>query len=270
MAKAVLEAEVEGVGKILGVDAPFDEALASLKTEGVKYPISARDLAYSRIQKGKRSSLSTNGSYTKEGFLYAKDSPVLVSLASPLLNLGLAREATQANRNGSYFSTQDIQIYDKAMTQAEKDKNKSPEKRKVLILPSRNNFSISATENFDVLQGLLKDQAEKYLEFNGQDIPVYLVDKNTVDSQKGTLLTQLWFRDLDSGSVLIGNGRNLDYSDRVRGVRVSGAEGTQKSFESYNPKQVQQYLSILEGVRQGRLPASKLDKLITDFQGLKE
>ncbi|MDP2925397.1 MAG: hypothetical protein Q8N99_03430 [Nanoarchaeota archaeon] len=230
MAKAVLEAEVEGLGRILRVDAPFEEALEQLKLSEVKYPITTRDLAYSRMQKGKRSSLSSNGSYTREGFLYVKDNPVLVSLASPLLDLRLARKATQTNRTGYYFSIQDTQIYDRAMVQAEKDKSEEPEKRKVLILPSREDFAISRTKNFELLQGLLKDQTEKYLNFNEQNILVYSIGKDIVDKQSGTLLTQLWFSSLDYRSELVGYSRNLSDPNRMRGVRVNGAEGTQKSF----------------------------------------
>jgi hypothetical protein len=275
MAKSELETEVEGLGRILRVDAPFDEALEQLRLSEVRYPITAKDLAYSRMQKGKRSPLCSNGSYTREGFLYAKDSPVLLALASPLLNLNLAREATQANRDGKYFYTEDNQVYDKAMAQAEKDKEREPEKRKVLILPSRDNFSISRTENFEVLQGLLKDQAEKYLEFNGQNIPVYLVGKDAVDNQSATLLTQLWFRNLDYRSGLHGNW-SLGYGGRVRGVRVSGAEGTQKSFLGetrvfpYTEQQLDLYLETAKGLKEGNLGSLQAGKLEELILGIKQ
>jgi len=45
-----IEAEVKGVGRIVRVRQPFDEALQTLKQAGCKRPyvISARDLAYSK------------------------------------------------------------------------------------------------------------------------------------------------------------------------------------------------------------------------------
>ena len=59
------ESNVEGLGIIQGVAKPFGEALKTIKDAGAN-PISARDLAYARIQKGNNSSLCTKGSYIKE------------------------------------------------------------------------------------------------------------------------------------------------------------------------------------------------------------
>ena len=49
-----------------------------------------------------------------------------------MLDLELARKAVEANRQGNYFVTNDSEIYDKYREQAEQDKNKEPEERKVL------------------------------------------------------------------------------------------------------------------------------------------
>jgi len=276
MAKTILEAQIKDIGYIFRADAPFDEALTQLRIRGVRCPISARDLAYARIQEGRGNSLGNNGSYTKEGFLYLKNNPVLLALNSPLLSQRLAKKAVQANKNGSYFFTENEQAYEKAMAKAEKDKDKKPEKRKVLILPDNKGFSISENENFEVLQGLLKDQAESYLDFNGQNIPVYLIDENNVNSGKGTLLTQLWFSFLDSGSELDGDG-DLGYGYRVRGV-LSSAEGTQKKSGKtqiqvpklpYTQKQLDRISKIIQGVREGRLPASNLEKALNFLETIK-
>ncbi len=267
MVKPVVESQGKS-GKILRVNAPFDEALPALKQSGCKYPISARDLAYARMEKGKEHSLNTNGSYTKHGFLYLKGENPLVALNSPLLESSLAIHATQANRDGRYFSTPNEQMYEKFAKIAEQDKSKEPEKRRVLVLPSSQNFTISQSQNFDVLRGVLKDVAKQYLEFNGQDIPVYLVGDDVVGKQKGTLLTQMWFRWLDSDnrSALDGNYWDLNYIDRVRGVSSAG-EATQKVLP-YTSKDIKRNLQIAEGVREGKIPASKLEKVINFLQGL--
>jgi len=249
MAKTILEAQIKDIGYIFRADAPFDEALTQLRIRGVRCPISARDLAYARIQEGRGNSLGNNGSYTKEGFLYLKNNPVLLALNSPLLSQRLAKKAVQANKNGSYFFTENEQAYEKAMAKAEKDKDKKPEKRKVLILPDNKSFSISENENFEVLQGLLKDQAKDYLDFNKQNIPVYLINQGQINSGKGTLLTQLWFGGLDYRSVLGGLNRNLGYL-RVRGV-LNSAKGTQsrelaQEVKVYTPTQLKKALIKLK------------------------
>ena len=100
--KPELEAKIKGLGEIYRVDKPFNEALESLKEQKAKV-ISSRELAYARIKEGRNSSLSNNGSYTREGFLYLKNEPVLLDLNSPLLDLQLAEKAVEGNRKGNYF-----------------------------------------------------------------------------------------------------------------------------------------------------------------------
>ena len=220
--KSTLEAEVEGLGKIYRADVPFNEALESLNEEKAKI-ISSRDLAYARIKEGRNSSLSNDGSYTREGFLYLKNEPVLLALDSPLLDLELAEKAVEENRKGNYFST-DKEVYGKYREQAEKEKNNSPLNRKVLILNKRENYEVPTNKfNKDELTlFLFKDQAESYgifLRYNKiNKMPVWLVDKNYVDSKKETTLTQLWLLHLDLMSDVDGDYRSLSCSIRVRGV----------------------------------------------------
>src|SRR3989344_3040114 len=136
-----LEAEVEGLGEVYRIDVPFGQARQSLNSKGIKHLITLRNLAYARQRVKRNHSLNTNGSYTNAGFAYAKDEPVLLVLESPLSkNMSLARQATEANRQGRYFSNDYLEIYEKLAQQAEKDKEREPKKRKVLILPSRGSF----------------------------------------------------------------------------------------------------------------------------------
>lgn len=230
MAKHYTEAEVKGK-RILRVDAPFDEALQMLRKEGIKNPMTSNELAYARTYHpdGKESILMTRGSYTQAGFAYTKgESPIRVQV-SPLLDERLAKLATQANRESRYFSTENIEMYEKLARLAKEDKNKAPEKRRAIVLPSRTQFNISPKENQEVFANIFGKAGKKYLEFLGFDsLTVYLVDKSTVDSQAGTLLTQEWLARLDGDSSVLGGG-DLGY-DTVRGVQfLTGEASSQKT-----------------------------------------
>ena len=111
LTKPELEIKVNGFGEVYRVYAPFDQALNSLKNFGIETPISLRDLAYTRVKKGKNSPLNRYGSHTKEGFLYLKDEPILLALNSPLLDLELARQAVEANRKRDFFLIDKIVYY---------------------------------------------------------------------------------------------------------------------------------------------------------------
>ena len=222
LTKPTLEIEVKGLGKIYRADLPFNKALESLNEEKAKI-ISSRELAYARIKEGRNSSLSNYGSYTREGFLYLKNEPVLLALDSPLLDLELAEKAVEANKKGNYFLT-DRKVYKKYREQAEKEKNNSPLNRKVLILPKRENYKVPTNKfNDDKLTlFLFKDQAENYGNFlrdnKINEMLVWLIDKSYVDSQKGTTLTQLWLHHIDDRSGVVGYDGSLNFNDRVRGV----------------------------------------------------
>ena len=99
------EAEIEDLGTVAYVEAPFDKALQTLTQNGYTL-ISARDLAYARIQiNNPKHSLSQYGSYMKEGVTYIpENSSILLVRNSPLLQLELAEEAVQSNRNGKEYS----------------------------------------------------------------------------------------------------------------------------------------------------------------------
>ena len=121
MAKATHEAKVEGLGDIYEVSAPFDESMKALRVQGIRQPITSRDLAYARREAGKRSSLCSYGSYTREGFEYAKDQPVLLKLKSRILtNQGIMKQAVEVNRNCNYFAM-GKEIYEQDSEQAQKD-----------------------------------------------------------------------------------------------------------------------------------------------------
>jgi len=266
------EADVKGLGTVHKVDKPFDEALKTIKDAGASV-IAARDLAYSRIQEGERSSLSTNGSYIKEGVLYVPDKTLFIR-NSPLLNQKLAGKAVQAHRDGSEFYF-DKKLPEKYQEQAQADKDKSPEKRRILEVGKRGRFNIPTNrfKDEELTLWLSKDQAEAYGSFlkdNGiSKMPVY-----SSDNDKRNFANQLWLCRLDDRSELGGYGGLLDFGYGVRGV-LNSAEGTQskksdsKTRLPYTQRQVDSISKIINGVKQGKVPASKLEKALNFLERLK-
>lgn len=272
MIQTYQEADIKGLGKILRAGAPFDESLEDLKAKGVKV-ITSRDLAYARINNS-TSSLSGNGSYTREGCIYGKNQAPLVIMNSPLLNQKLAVQATEANRQGNYFQLQDKKRFEGYLRQADKDSKVEPEKRKVLTLPSRTNFTISPTQNWDIARAVFKDQAEAYFNYLGRNkidsITFYTVNPSTVDNSENPIATQSWLYGLGGvdGSGMVGNGRDLDIGDRVRGVLSETSEASR--VLPYSRKELAEYYQIVQGVKEGNLPASKLEKVLRFFKKLGE
>jgi len=265
------ESKVKSIGIICKVDKPFDEALETITHAGAKV-ITARDLAYARIQEGRDSSLCSNGSYVKEGLVYVPDKTLFIR-NSPLLNPELAGKAVQSHRNGSEFYI-DEKLIKKYEEQAENDKNKIPSKKRVLSLSKRGNFSIP-TDRFnedELTLWLFKDQAEAYGDFlrenNLSEMPVYLSDNS-----KKNFANQLWLGSLGGGSELDG-GRLLDCGSRVRGVLRTGEASSQpKKSDSeikllYTPKQKGKIIEIIQEVREGKKGTSQLEKAIKFLEGI--
>lgn len=274
MTKRNYLADVENLGQVVELCNDFYSCLQSLKRKKADL-ISPRDEAYAGIHTSEKEDIGKScGTWTTFGFEYAKDSQPLLRRSSRLLDKKLAKLAVESNRNRKYFSTQTRQEYDDSLRQAEQDKRMSLSERQVLILPHREVFEASS----DILEFSLQDLAGEYYKFNGNNpIKVYPVNKDVVDSQDGTILTQLWFSRLGGRSDFGGNGRDLYVGGRARGVRrVESAEGTEKKFLEekrilqYTERQLNQYINIVEKVRQGSLPASRLEKVAEFLSGLKQ
>lgn len=270
---------IKGIGNIYTFEESFDDALILLEQNNAGL-MSSRDLAYGRMQTGQDSNLSQYGSYTRESPIYSKDVSLLV-FDSPLQNTKLAKQAVQANRQGNYFRLENKELFKKYLNQAEKDLKKTPEKRKVLILPSDKEFDISRTQNFDFARGLFKEQAELYLKFLEESryklnsIKFYPVLKKTINESENPIITELWLYRLvgDDRSDLYGNGRNLDNYYRVRGVELRSREATepsQKIAKNYSQRELENSLKILTRVKSGELPNSKLEKVLEFFEKLKQ
>lgn len=219
------------------VAGPFDQSKAALEEAGYD-PISVKLNARLRIQKGRDADISKYGNRAREGFEYFAGKPVLLRMNSRLLDSKLAEKAVQANRAGHYFSL-GSEVYAQDYELMNKEASKEPEKRSVLILPKRDNFSITPTDEVAIALFGGEKAAKRYFEFAGRDsIDVYLIDKKTVDAQDQTLLTQLWFRYLGIDSDLDCSNRGLNGGSGgygLRGVRKC-AEGAKQTGEAGSPK----------------------------------
>ena len=238
--------------------------------------ITAEQLAYARThaEQGGESSLSRSGSYTLAGFVHLKGEMPIRVARSPLVNVRLAGLAVKANRAGNYFSDSE-QVYERFAKQAEEDKSKDPEKRRAVVLPNNKPFQVSSRANPDVFRHIFGKAGEDYLQFMGRNsITVYPVDVNTVNAQDETILTQEWLSGLDDGSNVYGDERSLNYNYAVRGVQRTGGASSQKksstgAITQYSTKQLDRLIKVMQGVREGKLPASRLEREIKFAESLR-
>ena len=215
-------ARVEGLGEIVESYEDLYTQLRQLRQNRARL-ITPRDEAFARLStRGTEDIGKSYGTRTSSGFEYAQGQPLILRLESRLNDLKLARLAVEANRAGKYLSTESAKEYRESLRQAEKDENKSPAERSVIVLPSRDKFTITDKEHWEVLKTILKDQAEQYFNLNGP-ITVYPIPKDVVDAQNGTILNYMWFSNLDNRSDFNGNSGDLNIDSRARGiVQMSG------------------------------------------------
>ncbi len=224
MVELISITKVYGLGKVFELNGNFYETLRQFNEYGARL-ISPRDDAYARLQTRGKENIGLEagtGTRTSAGFEYITGRPVLLTLESKLMNLELAKEATERSRLGDYFYTDSTKEYEESFEQAEKDKSKPPIERSVIILPEKRQFRISKRVNWEIYQAIFKDQAEPYFELNGP-ITIALFDTKSpfsrIHSQlTGTLLTNLDF--LVKHSICGFNPLMLAHESRTRGVRL--------------------------------------------------
>lgn len=264
-------AHVKGLGQIVEVCSEYHMELQQLMESGARL-ISPRDEAYTRLYTRNKEAIGiVYGTRTTGGFEYAKGQLPILRIHSRLNDLKLAKLAVIANKKRNYFHTKSTEEYEESMKEAEKDKNKDPEDRNVIVLPSRDAFMISDKQHWEIYEAVLKDQAKSYFEYNGP-IPVYPIEKETVDSQRGTILNVLWFRSFEGQSIFYGFSRNLNHDDRARGVFNDDTENTKKSESnglSYTTKQIDTHLEMLKKIKKGNTPVSKLKEIANFLEALK-
>ena len=214
------EATVDNLGEIFYVEAPFDEALKALKKQKINHPITARDLAYARIQEGKHSSLSTNDSYVKEGSLFIPKSENKHYLVRNSFVLEDAAKAVDQHRHyQEYFL--DKKIVDDYIQKQSKS-NALFIVKDIFPIPTYC-FDQEAITNW-----FFQDQAKDYGLFlkdvGIKQLSFYVNRDDYIDEQKAPFANQLWLRALDFVSNVLGGG--LDLTDGVRGVLKESREAS--------------------------------------------
>ncbi|MFA5019628.1 MAG: hypothetical protein WC533_00865 [Candidatus Pacearchaeota archaeon] len=270
MAQIIEECTLPDGRRVYRAEAPLDEQLKLFKEKGIRYPISIRDMAY-----GRSNGKLMKGTRTCHAPIYAPNSEVVVAMVSPLVkNQELAEQAVQAHKENRWF-VRSVKLYETFREQAEIDKDKSPEKRRAVILPSRQTFYLGGDSY--VSETLFRDMRERY--FNDfakrEKLKFFLIPKGDVDSlpEDKCILNYLWFGSADYDSGVDGD-RGLNCSSRAFGVSESAPKAHARKkllprvTSPYSPKQLAGSLKIVQGVRSGNLPALKLEKVVEFLAGL--
>lgn len=254
---------VKGLGQVYRSYANFAQQLKAFNSIGIKAPVSVREASYIRLH-----SDNAEGTRTCHAPICAKDSPTIVARMSPLIkDLEMAETAVNAHRNGQYpVFDNDKSIYAKYEKTAVADKNKSPEKRRAIVLPERGDYRIhkDSDEAMFFWQGVRKDYFNKFV--SGDSVPCLQISTENIDSANGTIINYVWFsRPLDESGLLFW-GRDLGSSSGALGVFRKSAEGTSQKILPYTQREQEQYLKILDGVMNGKLGTSKLEKIVQFFK----
>ncbi|MFQ5531833.1 MAG: hypothetical protein ACE5ES_04420 [Candidatus Nanoarchaeia archaeon] len=281
MAEARLLEEVKGLGKLYGTKAQFYEQLRALDWvrkeagTGPIYPISVRDASYARLN-GKTQEVRY-GTRTCHAPVLARDSPVVVARISPLVtDLDMAHQAVQAHFDSKY-PVFDRAVYDKWHEIAEKDKGKKPEKRRAIVLPERGNFRVNkGSEDAEFFwQDTMQDYFNRFV--SGGSVKAYQVSQDEVDSlpEDKSIVNYLWFYRPDYVSDLDFRGWDLYDDDWTLGVlkktSEAGSRAGSKNFKPpYTQGKVDRIAKLVQGVRDGRLPASRLEKFFPFLKKLRQ
>ena len=237
MVYARKEADLRNNTRVLYVEAPFDQALAAIDSkDGVI--ITAKQLADARMQFDPNHSLSTNGSYIREGNLFVPNSGHRRVLLRNSLVFGNPAEAVKAHRSGNEYSIPGT--VDSVL-------GKLKEGKDYIFLDK---LDAVPTERFS------EDGRMVFLfGKSAQDYGLWLKEKGNIsetgfynfrndshiDKQSSMFADQLWLLRLGDDSNISGNGRLLFNHSRVRGVsRIGEADAPKKSeVQTYTSKQVQ-------------------------------
>lgn len=232
------EGNVEGVGNVYYVEAPFDEEMKLFKENGLAL-ISAKDLAYARIKLGKDHSVSQNGSWIREGDLYVPrrlaGETSIVRLKKSLV-IDEPEPAVEAHKKGNEARIDD----DFAMSIFEKAK-KGSEDYHVLesadAIPT-DRFGENATAIFLFGKQQAKDYGLFLKDAKINVMRLYFHDIRHINSQ-GPYVSQLWFGWLGNYSNFIGNDRFLNCDFRARGVQLAAEDDRieKTAVETYTSRQ---------------------------------
>lgn len=246
-------AYVQGLGQVVQSDGNLSTNVQELKRKGGL--ISPRDEAYARIHTSKKEQIGKSEGTRISALVYCIEGDMPVIEVKPkIITPELADLLVKARSKSKYYSSGTTKEYDSARKRAEKQIQKgfAPEMITAMICPSRDNFSMSLTENPAFLKFLIEDAAADYIQLNKGPITFYPIGKKIVDGEQpelltclgGTIQNYLWFGSLDDRSGLDGGSRDASYYGYgARGVINRSAEGaSQKIVRSYTTRDVDKEL----------------------------
>jgi len=262
MSNVKKETHVDGLGTLyLCNDSAFDSASKAVLTTADSL-ITLRNLAYARIQEGKDSSVSTNGSYVKEGSLFVPKAANKRIWLRESLVLAHPSDAVASHKRGDEYVLPEGFNVDAHLEQVGKDN--------YFILTNTDSVPTNRFGEDERTVWLFGDQAKAYGEFLGSEpkkienvnIWMYTGNDKHIDSQKGPFANQLWLHWLGDNSDVDGNNWGLNNSNSVRGVRYEHAAGVApKNSDLYSPSQFFEALDKAGLTIKGDLEKTVLDTL---------
>ena len=203
---------VSGLGSVWYIEAPIDFSTALFERIGNNH-ITARDLAFARINSETDHSLCRNGSFVREGVLYVPkfDGVILVRDSLVLKN---PKGLVEAHRNGEDFFI-DKTVADEYIDRARNGDNS------VFVLKD---FSAVPTGRFGedertvwLYQDIAQEYGEFLEEYGKPEMPLDFDDSKYINEQEKPFANQAAVHSLSSSSEVNGVG-NLNCSYRARWI----------------------------------------------------
>jgi hypothetical protein len=237
------------------IEAPFDEGEEILRHQGYKI-ISAEKNARLRIQEGKDAYVSQRGNWTREGVLYVPKKGIFLTKKSPIMED--IRKAAQCDREGKEYFLTDAQVEESLVDSVELSGENIPTNR------------LGENKITEYLFGRVAGRYGEFLREAGiNGIPVCLSSSFMIDKP---FVRQLWFYGLEvegGRPGLCGNYGRLKCSNNVRGV-YNLDENLILSYLSRTEREIRKCSQLVQGVREGKLPNSQLEKVLGFFEELRE
>jgi len=240
MIYAKREADVKN-NRILYVEAPFDQALVAIESKGGKI-ITAKQLADARMQYDSNHTLSTNGSYVKEGNLFVPKGDHRRILLRNSLVLKNPTDATESHRKGNEYLVSGI------VTDFVNFIGKLKEGTDYIFLDSLKPVPTDRFGEDKRINFLFGKSAQNYglwlkEQGNVSETGFYnFRDDSHIDKQEGLFAGQLWLHGLGGNSDIYSNGGYLYDFNGVRGVSRIGEAGAPEKkvnvVDTYTPKEM--------------------------------
>ena len=259
MAEVIQDIQYGQVNLSAYIEASFDEAKEALEKKGYEI-ISLQENAKLRIQEGKNSHISREGNFVKEGIISIPKKGNFLTKNSPVLKN--PREAYEAH---GYFKSE-FYISNKEVEKAMQNSVQVPYNK--FSVPT-NRFGQDKITVF-VFGETAKEYGKFLKEAGISKMSLYFHFEHDVNNKKQAFANQLWLNSLKGGSSALFSDKDLSYGHPIRGIKKTSVKDFMLEKIPYSQKEVVNISNILQEVREGRLPNSKLEKIIEFIGRLRE